>query len=63
MSDKPVAFWFVRLDTECPVCNAEFDLAELESFRESGINPLDRVKDYEITCPRCEHEYILDLEY
>lgn len=63
MSDKPVAYWSIRLDTECPSCLAEFDLIDLDSFRESNVNPLDRTKDYEATCPHCEHEYLLDLEY
>lgn len=63
MSEKPVAYWSIRLDTECPSCNAEFDLIDLDSFRESSINPLDRVQGYEITCPHCEYEYLIDLEY
>jgi hypothetical protein len=63
VSDKPVAYWSISLDTECPACNAEFDLIDLDSFRESSVNPLDRVEGYETTCPHCEHEYLLALEY
>ena len=63
MSDNPVAYWSIRLDTECPECQAEFDLIDLDSFKESSISPLDRVKGYEITCPHCEAEYLLDLEF
>lgn len=63
VSEKSVAYWSISLDTECPSCGKDFDLIELDSFRESSVNPLDRTKDYEITCPHCEHEYLLDLEY
>jgi DNA-directed RNA polymerase subunit RPC12/RpoP len=63
VSDKPVAYWSISLDTECPECKAEFDLIDLDSFRESSVNPLDRVEGYEATCPHCEHEYLLALEY
>lgn len=63
MSDKNVAFWSIQLHAECPSCKAEFDLIDQDSFRESGVDPLGRVKDYEVTCPRCEHEFLADLEY
>jgi C4-type Zn-finger protein len=63
MSDKPVAYWSITLDAECPSCKADFDLIEDDGFRECGINPLERASGYEATCPHCEHEFLVDLEF
>ena len=58
-----VAFWSISLDVECPNCKTDFDLVESDVFRESGINPLERARGYEATCPICKHEFLVDLEF
>lgn len=63
VSEKNVAYWSISLDTDCPSCGKYFDLIDIDSFRESRVKPLDRVQGYEIECPHCEHECLLDLEY
>jgi hypothetical protein len=62
MSNHP-ATWSISLDTECPECQKGFDLTDQDSFRESGINPLERTTGYEATCPECKHEFLVDLEF
>lgn len=61
------------ISVTCPHCNHEFDAAKVESeFGESGLtdamfaNTTESCTDmdYEIECPECEKEFIIDkLEY
>lgn len=64
---KSTATWSISLDTECPSCGHGFDMVCSDSFRESGIDPIengtDRSKDVDAYCPECGHEFTVDLEY
>ncbi len=62
MSNIP-ATWSISLDLNCPKCNEQIDLIDDDSFKESGINPLERAHGYETSCPHCEYEFLVDLEF
>jgi len=60
---QPTAYWSISLDAECPECGKDFDLIDSDEFRESSIKPLERYIGYEATCPHCEHEFLMNLEF
>lgn len=60
---NPLATWSISLDAECPSCAASVNLIDLDSFRDSGTQPLETAKNVEVRCPFCKHEFIVDLEY
>ncbi len=66
--EKPKASLSWSLYVECPNCEEDFDLAEMdeEGFFSTPIfnNQWDDLKDEDVTCPNCEHEMQLgEVEY
>jgi hypothetical protein len=58
------------LDVDCPSCEEILDLAESPYAEDQDIavavfnNKWDALKDYEITCQFCKHEFKIDeIEY
>ena len=62
------AMWSVELWSECPGCNEPVDLLGDPDFWD-GVsfqpceNKTARTKDVTVYCPRCGHEFDVDLEY
>ena len=67
---KPVATLDWSLDVMCPECNTSIDLVELDhelDYRFSKYiftNSWDALKDSEVDCPHCNHQFGIDrVEY
>jgi hypothetical protein len=65
---KLTATWSITLDTTCPGCNEDVDLLDYEDFWdgrriEAGEWGTPATTDIEVICPRCGHEFKVDLEY
>jgi ribosomal protein S27E len=69
MTEKLMATWSIRLDTECPACKEDIDLLSADSFWECNekLMPIEhntpRSTGMEVGCPKCGHEFKVDLEY
>lgn len=62
------AVWWVELNTECPGCGETVDLTENHDWlREASFqiaeHGTDKTRDVEVSCPKCGHEFAVDLEY
>lgn len=61
------AVWSLSLDCQCPECEHDIDLMDIDDFWGSGIQPIEhdtkKTKEYEVTCPECEHEFLVDFVY
>jgi Zn finger protein HypA/HybF involved in hydrogenase expression len=68
MNNKIAATWDISLDTECPNCEHYFDLADGDDFWvdcsfEACEHGTLATKDFEVTCPECNHEFKVDFYY
>lgn len=57
--EKIEAQWSASLDCECPSCKEDVDLLQHPDFWD-GRDNLDiakTVKDLEVVCPECGHEF------
>ena len=68
--DNVKANWSIELNCECPECEHYFDiLSDTEDFwdgrrgLEIGEHGTNQSKDLGIYCPKCRHEFVVDLEY
>lgn len=65
---KRIATWHVCLDAECPKCGECFDMLDIPDFwdgkkLEIGEHNTVNSRGVEVTCPECDHEFEVDLEY
>lgn len=65
-----LATWNITLDTSCPVCEKDFDMLDVDDdfwHNHHGMHACetgsDRAKNVETKCPKCGHEFTVDLEY
>lgn len=64
-----IAFWSISLDTDCPKCSYDFNILNTDSdfWVNSSIEPIEhdtkKTKEYEVTCPECSHEFLVDFTY
>lgn len=68
MSNKVIATWIVELNCECPNCNGDVDLTDypdfwIESEFEIAEHGTENSRDVKVVCPKCAHEFKVDLEY
>jgi hypothetical protein len=69
MSDQLTATWSISLDTECPECGEEFDMLCTPDFWEGKSSwqlcehGTEKTKGVDALCPKCDHEFKVDLEY
>lgn len=64
----PTATWHISLDAECPACHEYVDLLDAPDFWDGqslgvGEHMTERSKAVEVECPKCKHEWLVDLEY
>lgn len=62
------ATWTVELYCDCPKCKEFVDLLEFEDFWDGrsldvGESDTERSMDMNVVCPKCMHEFIVDLYY
>lgn len=62
------ATWSVSLDCECPACKEDVDLLDYADFwdgRRLDIpeHGTERSKNVEVVCPKCGHDFTVELEY
>ena len=61
------AVWSISLDCQCQQCGNDIDLLDTDDFIDNGISPIEhdtyRTKNYEVTCPECAHEFLVDFVY
>lgn len=64
---KLYATWSISLDVECPKCEDMIDITNADDFWCNGMQAAEhdtpRTTDYEVTCPNCAHEFVVDFEY
>lgn len=68
MSEKIMATWDISLTTKCPKCEEYINLVDIDDFWggrcfeacEYGTNA---TTDYQVICPECEHEFVVDFQY
>lgn len=65
---KNYATWHVSLDVECPHCGEDVDLLDDPEFLtgsdfEVAETRTDATRDVEVTCPKCDKEFIVDFIY
>ena len=63
-----IAIWSVSLDCYCPACKEYVNLLDYTDFwdgREIDVPECgtERSRDVEVKCPKCDHEFIVDLVY
>jgi hypothetical protein len=69
VSEKLTAYWSVSLDTECPVCEESFDMLCTPDFWEGKSNwqlcehATEKTEGVDACCPKCGHEFNVDLKY
>ena len=60
----PIAYLDWSVDVECPACKEEFNIAKDDDDHvvSSAIfhNNWELLKDYEVTCTGCQHEFKID---
>jgi hypothetical protein len=63
------ATWSLSLDTECPACGEYFDMLCTPDFWEDSMgleiceHGTERSEGFGTHCPKCDHEFEVDLEY
>lgn len=65
---KRTATWHVCLDAECPKCGECFDMLDIPEFLQDRQltfceNNTPKSRGVEVSCPECDHEFEVDLEY
>jgi hypothetical protein len=65
---NPIATWSISLDVFCPACKEDVDLLDREDFWEvrklsACETHTERSRDVEVVCPKCHHEFKVDLEF
>ena len=63
-----MATWDISLTTECPKCDEYIDLADIDDFWvDASFTACEygtkATTDYQVICPECEHEFIVDFQY
>jgi hypothetical protein len=63
---KLTATWDMSLDTECPNCKQDVDLLDDPGFWDgrtiqAGEHETDATRDMDVVCPKCHHEFVVDL--
>lgn len=64
-----IAAWSISLDTECPKCHEDFNILNVHSdfWIDSKIEPIEhdteKSKNYEVICPVCNNEFLVDFTY
>lgn len=63
------ATWDIGLYTDCPGCKEFVNLVDADDFWESNQHldipehGTERSKNVSVTCPKCNEEFFVDLEY
>ena len=62
------AQWYISLDCECPSCEHDIDLTRDPDLWgdhgfDVGEHDTPRSRGIEVVCPKCKHEFEVDLEY
>jgi endogenous inhibitor of DNA gyrase (YacG/DUF329 family) len=62
------ATWSISLDSECPSCKEDVDLLDGGDFWDGRLlQPLEngtpRSRNVEVVCPKCGHEFEVNLEF
>jgi len=66
---KTTATWYVSLDCHCPACGEYVDLLDHPDFWDGhqGLEVPEhstaKSRDVDVYCPRCDHNFTVDLEY
>ena len=65
---RPIATWAVSLTCICPACDELVDLLDYPDFWDGRMlsvceNCTKRSHNVEVICPKCAHEFEVDLEY
>jgi hypothetical protein len=64
--EKIEACWNISLDCECPNCEESIDLTDGDDFWygiQAGEHETRATKDFEVCCPKCDHEFKVDFIY
>lgn len=66
--ELPVATWSISLDCDCPACGEYVNLLDFPDFWDGrSLNLIEhgtaRSKNVEVGCPKCMHEFNVQLEY
>ena len=68
--DTTTANWHIELNADCPMCGKYVDLLDYPDFWDThgpgldlGENGTPRSKGVEVTCPKCNEEFTVDLDY
>ena len=54
---RKIAYWDIRLGTDCPKCGLVIDLAG------GDLLVGEVASDYEVSCPECSHEFLVDIRF
>jgi 5-methylcytosine-specific restriction endonuclease McrA len=62
------ATWALELNCYCPGCGKYVDLLEVDCFWcDRTLQPCEhgtpKSRNVEVMCPKCDHEFTVDLEY
>lgn len=57
------ATWHISLDCICPKCEAYLDITNSDDELFYRVHPAQDKTDYEVTCPLCQHEFLIDTQY
>lgn len=61
------ATWHISLDCECPKCKVDIDLESIDDgvlgYVQVGEHDTKASTNYEVECPHCGHEFLVDFEY
>jgi len=68
IQENTIAAWSISLDVECPHCKYEYDiLSETDFWTDTNIKPIEHdtpnSRNYEVECPKCEKEFLVDFTY
>lgn len=67
--ENQIAAWSISLDTECPKCSEDFNIlnTDVDFWYRSRLEPMEHdtenSRNYEVTCPECNHEFLVDFTY
>ncbi len=58
------ASWNITLYVDCPHCKEYFDIMTCNSWTQGGYEGIETAQredlDLEITCPKCEKDFLVD---
>ena len=57
------ATWNISLDCICPKCSAFLDITNSDDELFYSMEPAQCKTDYEVICPICKHEFLIDTTY